>query len=50
MKDKLREHCPANLQEEIMGHSRQGVAENYETGYSRELKREALEKVWAGTE
>ena len=48
MKDRLRDtHCPESLAREVMGHSEQGVAFNYGSGYALQLKRGALEKVWA---
>ena len=49
MKDRLRDtHCPESLAREIMGHSEQGVAFNYGSGYALQVKRGALEKVWRG--
>jgi integrase len=49
MKDRLRDtHCPESLAREIMGHSEQGVAFNYGSGYALQMKRDALEKVWQG--
>ncbi|MBZ9892318.1 tyrosine-type recombinase/integrase [Mesorhizobium sp. BR1-1-3] len=50
LKDRLRDtDCPADIQEEIMGHDAQNVAKNYGRGYSLEKKRAYLERVWAAT-
>lgn len=50
LKDRLRDtDCPADIQEEIMGHDAQNVAKNYGRGYSLEKKREYLARVWDGT-
>lgn len=47
MKDQLRNTgCPEHLSLAILGHSSNSVAANYGSGYSLELMREALEKVW----
>ena len=47
MKDRLRETgCPADIQEEIMGHATQSIPKNYGSGYSLERKREYLQRVW----
>lgn len=48
MKDLLRNtDCPEHVAREIMGHSDQSIAANYGAGVSLNLKRRALEKVWA---
>ncbi|TIW27514.1 MAG: hypothetical protein E5V63_09200 [Mesorhizobium sp.] len=50
LKDRLRDtDCPADIQEEIMGHDAQNVAKNYGRGYSLEKKRSYLERVWSDT-
>jgi integrase len=47
MKDRLRNTgCSEHLSLAILGHSSNSVAANYGSGYSLELMREALEKVW----
>jgi integrase len=47
MKDQLRNTgCPEHLSLAILGHSSNSVAANYGAGYSLELMRAALEKVW----
>jgi integrase len=48
MKDKLRNTgCPENLSKEILGHAQGSIAANYGAGYSIDVMRAALEKVWA---
>lgn len=50
LKDRLRDtDCPADIQEEIMGHDAQNVAKNYGVGYSLDKKRGYLERVWNTT-
>lgn len=50
MKDRLRDvGCPRDIQEQIMGHDLQRVADNYGTGYALQRMREYLEQVWAAT-
>jgi integrase len=47
MKDLLRNSgCAESLSREILGHSEQGVAANYGSGYDLANKRAALSKVW----
>ena len=47
MKDKLRNTgCPENLSKEILGHAQGSIAANYGAGYSLDVMRAALEKVW----
>ena len=47
MKDKLRNTgCPEAISMAILGHSANTVAANYGSGYSLEVMREHMEKVW----
>lgn len=47
MKDKLRNTgCPEAVSTAILGHSSNTIAANYGSGYSMEVMREAMRKVW----
>ena len=51
MADRLRDvDCPEDIREEIQGWSSQKVAKNYGRGYSLDMKRKYLSRVWNGVE